>query len=41
MTKREDKTPPGTWAKPLVRRLAGGSAEFGGGGAVDGSASQS
>jgi hypothetical protein len=38
MPKREEKMPLRAWAKPAIRRIVGGSAEFGGGGAVDGSA---
>jgi hypothetical protein len=41
MPKREEKMPLRSWAKPAIRRIVSGSAEFGGGGASDGSASGS
>lgn len=37
MAKREEKVAPRSWAKPAVRRIVSGSAEFGGAGAADGS----
>jgi len=37
MPKHEMGMPLRSWVKPAVRRLVGGSAEFGGGGAPDGS----
>jgi len=37
MPERDGKLPPRSWAKPAVRRIVSGSAEFGGGGAADGS----
>jgi hypothetical protein len=41
MQKREQKMPLRSWAKPAVRRIVSGSAEFGGAAAVDGSGIQS
>jgi len=37
MRKRDETRPLRSWAKPAIRRLVSGSAEFGGGGAADGS----
>lgn len=42
MPKRQHKMPLRSWAKPAVRRIMSGSAEFGGStGAVDGSGTSS
>ncbi|MEA3010147.1 MAG: hypothetical protein QOJ91_1839 [Sphingomonadales bacterium] len=41
MQKRETRIPARAWSRPAVRRIMSGSAEFGGGGAVDGSGIQS
>lgn len=37
MHKSERDIPLRSWAKPTIRRIVSGSAEFGGGGATDGS----
>lgn len=37
MPEREEKTPSRSWAKPAVRRIVSGSADFTGGGGADGS----
>ncbi|HEX8239323.1 MAG TPA: hypothetical protein VF574_06245 [Allosphingosinicella sp.] len=37
MPKPDGKMSPRSWAKPEVRRIVGGAAEFGGAAAADGS----
>lgn len=37
MPERQQKIPLRSWAKPAVRRIVSGSAEFGGSAGIDGS----